>query len=405
MNEYIKHFPRYLRRILHGEVRVLIAGLFLPYQYVVIHSGNWVLFAFFLFSGRSWKENKKHRILQISPLTTKPYIISRVLRDLGYECDFLAVGDPSKYWLKYGDKGYDFNLNPKKHSILSRPFYELFQFWKYVSHYDIFHFHFLTSFFSFFSFCELKFLKKLGKKIVFHFRGCDIRERAATSEKARLSCCSECDYPLEVCKNSFKEKNRNLAKRYGDLFLVTTPDLLQYIPKARHLPFMRDLLDYESILPLPKGDGTIRIVHATNHDGIEGTHYVREAVARLKSEGYPVELIVVQKVAHEAALRIFKSADICVGKLMMGFYANFQIESMAMGKPTLCYIREDLKKFSPDCPIISTTPRNVYENLRSLCEDGELRESLGKRGTEFVKKEHDNSRIGAKLLHYYGILG
>jgi hypothetical protein len=203
--------------------------------------------------------------------------------------------------------------------------------------------------------------------------------------------------------NAFKEKNRRLAKTYGDVFLVTTPDLLEYIPKAHHLPFMRDLLDYDSIPSLPRENGTIRIAHATNHDGIEGTRYVEEAVGRLKSEGYPVELIVVRKVAHETALQIFKSADICVGKLMMGYYANFQIESMAMGKPTLCYIRDDLKPFAPDCPILSTTPKNVYEYLKRLCGDGGLRESMGRRGIEFVKREHDNLRIGKRLLEYYGI--
>jgi glycosyltransferase involved in cell wall biosynthesis len=130
---------------------------------------------------------------------------------------------------------------------------------------------------------------------------------------------------------------------------------------------------------------------------------VEEAAARLKSEGYPVELIILRKVPHEKALQLFKSADICVGKLMMGYYANFQIETMAMGKPTLCYIRDDLKPFASDCPIVNTTPKNVYENLKRLCEDGELRESLGRRGIEFVKKEHDNLRIGKRLLEYYGI--
>jgi hypothetical protein len=168
---------------------------------------------------------------------------------------------------------------------------------------------------------------------------------------------------------------------------------------------MRDLWDYESIPSFPKQNGAIRIVHASNHDGIEGTRHVEEAVVKLKSEGYPLELIILRKVPHEEALQMIKSADICVGKLLMGYYANFQIESMGMGKPTLCYIREDLKKFAPDCPIMVTTPKNVYENLKRLCEDRGLRESLGRRGIEFVRKEHDNLKIGRQLLQHYGIWG
>ena len=403
MKEYIENLPKYLRRILHGDFRVLIAGLFLPYQYLVITIGNWTVFTFFYLHRKLTNQDRRVRILQISPLTTKPYIISRVLRELGYDSDFLAIGDPSRYWLKYGDKGYDFNINSVKYSHLKRPFYELFHFWRSVYRYDVFHYHFLTHFFPGFGLCELKYLKRLKKKIIFHFRGCDIREKGPTLKKYDLSCCAECDYPLEACKNATKEKNRRLAKKYGDVFLVTTPDLLQYIPEAHHLPFMRDLTDYESISPAPKEKATLRIVHATNHDGIEGTRYVEAAVAKLKSEGYPVELLIVRRIPHERALQIFKSADICVGKLMMGYYANFQIESMALGKPTFCYIREDLKNFAPDCPIVNTTPKDVYENLRRLYEDKNLREDLGRKGMEFVKKVHDNVEIGRKLLRYYGI--
>jgi len=346
----------------------------------------------------------KRSILQISPLSTKPYIISRVLRQLGYEADFLAIGDPTKYWLKCGENGYDINLNSKSYSHLVRPFYELIFFWRCVFQYDIFHYHFLSHFFPNSPLCELKFLKKVGKKIVFHFRGCDIREKVLPLNHYELSPCTECDYSPKECMNAIKERNRRLAKKYGELFLVTTPDLLQYIPEAYHLPFMRDLIKYESISPIPKPEGTIRIVHATNHDGLEGTRYIEKAVAKLKLEGYPVELMIVRKIPHEKALQIYKSADICVGKLMMGYYANFQIESMALGKPTLCYIREDLKKFAPDCPIINTTPKNVYENLKNLCEDQKLREELGKKGIEYVKNVHNNMKIGKTLLHFYGLL-
>ncbi len=116
-----------------------------------------------------------------------------------------------------------------------------------------------------------------------------------------------------------------MAKKYGNLFLVTTPDLLQYILEGHHLPFTRDLVDYNQISSFPKKDGIIRIVHATNHDGIEGTRYIEEAVAKLKSEGYPVELLIVRKIPHEKALQIYKSADICVGKTDDGVLCKLSI--------------------------------------------------------------------------------
>src|SRR5216117_3051993 len=57
--------------------------------------------------------------------------------------------------------------------------------------FDVFHFHFGTSFLP--RLLDVPILKRMGRKIVFHFHGCEVRNRARMLEAHRLSTCVECD--------------------------------------------------------------------------------------------------------------------------------------------------------------------------------------------------------------------
>src|SRR5690606_28763757 len=83
-----------------------------------------------------------------------------------------------------------------------------------------------------------------------------------------------------------------------------------------------------------------KIVHVTNQPGIEGTRHIESAIARLKGKGWPVRFVWLHGRRHEEVLAELATADLAIGKMKMGYYANAQIESMAMGVPTVTHVRE-----------------------------------------------------------------
>ncbi len=338
------------------------------------------------------------RVAHVSVQSTKPFIKTRVLRDLGVQADYIVPR--GRGWLKVEEPGCDRYLGMDGLPWLVRPFFECYFFWRYMIHYDIYHIHFLTSFSE--SMWDIGYLKRLGKKVVFHFRGCDIRDEATNHRKhPTLNTCQECTYDREFCSGSMIRMKRELARAHGDLFLVTTPDLLDFIPEASHLPFMNVSVDPAALPDLERDRSMIRIVHATNHEGIDGTRFITEAVEVLKAEGYPIDFVSAKRISNKDVLTLYKSADICVGKLRQGYYSNFQIESMALGKPTLCYLRREFLDQLPGIPIVNTTPVTVYENLKALLDDPERRRVLGERGMAFVRAMHSNRRVGETLLAMY----
>jgi len=77
---------------------------------------------------------------------------------------------------------------------------------------------------------------------------------------------------------------------------------------------------------------------------------------------------------------------------------------MALGKPVLCYIREDDLKFVPpemvkDLPIIKTVTETLKRNLISLIEmPYKDLVDLGKKSRQYVEKWHCPRKIVRGLI-------
>jgi hypothetical protein len=99
--------------------------------------------------------------------------------------------------------------------------------------YDVFHLYFGLTLFPRPN-PDLKLLRALGKRVVFHYCGCDIRQRETTLEKYSLSGCSEC--VSLICK-----RMHYLDPALADAVLVSTPDLLEFVPGATLMPGPVDL--------------------------------------------------------------------------------------------------------------------------------------------------------------------
>jgi glycosyltransferase involved in cell wall biosynthesis len=325
-------------------------------------------------------------------------MLSRLLRDHGIRSEFFALNTDLVDRLNLG---FDYHI-PYKINPYLRRLREIYYLWAVLARYDVIHFHY-NSFLSLGNGWELEFLKKMGKVLVFHFRGCDLRQRSINLGKnPSLNCCQECEYPEGSCDTEYQRSLLAKGKRYGDLFFVTTPDLKDFFPEAEHIPFIAPYgVDLEKIQPAPKNDGVFRIVTSSNHPSLDGVPYIREAVKKLQQEGYRVELVEVIDKPFKEAISIYKSADLYAGKLRMGYYNNSNIETLLMGIPNLSYIREEYLKNIPDSPIIIARPENSYEKIKEYLKQPEQLQAIGAKGPDFVRKYHDPDKIIDLMLRRY----
>lgn len=270
--------------------------------------------------------------------------------------------------------------------------------------YDIFHFYFDGGFL--WSFAEhrleLPLLHLAGKKIIVMPYGGDARLESET-KKHKYNFCLDCTPDYKWCDEKKIRRDLEYFCKHADIVLGCA-DLVYTLPRYDGIwQYPLDLSEWLPALQREKSD-TVRVVHAANHRRYKGTRFLISAIDELKSEGYPVELVLVERMGNREAQKIYEQADIIADQFIGGAYALFAIEGMALGKPVMCYLREDLYPYHPEwaeCPIVNTNPDNLKQQLIRLVNDRQLRQELGQRGIEYVRKYHSLEAVGSQLDKFY----
>lgn len=260
---------------------------------------------------------------------------------------------------------------------------------------------------------DVRLLKWLGKTIVVTYQGDDARQGDYCRKHFQITFANEVgeDYYSAV---SDEMKRKRIAKfaRLADKIYSLNPDLLHVLPRAtRFCPYAH--IDLYEWLEIKKGTdemATPVVLHAPSHQGVKGTRFILEAVAKLKSKGIAFDFMLIEGMSNSEAKKHYERADLLIDQLLAGWYGGLAVELMALGKPVICYLRdEDLclipNEMRADLPVINATPTTLEEILEYWLTEG--RGELQKKGSisrRYVEKWHDPSKIAAELKHEYEAL-
>lgn len=332
-------------------------------------------------------------VLHVSYMVHIPWQATRELRKLGWHADYLGIGN-SPHWTRCDIKA------PDSHALV-RAFVEFWFFWTVMARYEAVHLHFMLTPSQ--DAWEPELLRRMGRAVVAHFRGCEARERAKNMRlHPEMNICHNCDYNATVCSSSNSVRRRELAKIWATATLVTTPDMLDFMPSAEVSSFFAP--DVDAPIEHAGWDGArpLRLVHATNHPGIEGTDEIRAAVRRLRDKGYAIEFQVLSDVSHATVLQALRDSDLAIGKMKMGFYANSQIESMALGVPTLTWVRPEF--MTPELRasgFIVCHLRDLEATIEHYLMHPEALNEKRRLARSSILRLHDNSEIASRMVRAY----
>lgn len=235
---------------------------------------------------------------------------------------------------------------------------------------------------------ELPLLRRRGKTILVTYQGCD----------ARTFPYCHCRNPACIPETKYRERAAARFRRYADRVFYLNPDLGQLLPGARFLPYAN--VDPMSIVPrFPELDREeIVVAHAPTDRVLKGTNHVIAAIESLRSHGLPVRLELHENKTRTEVLECIADADIVVDQLVMGWYGGFAVEAMALGKPVVCFIREDGNPYGDALPVIQASAATVGERLRELVEDPRGRHAAGLAARRFAEVEHDPRLVARQAL-------
>lgn len=335
--------------------------------------------------------NKKPRILIAgNEIGGQMQLLSETFRSMGYKATSVAFNEDFRNFKN------DIKINQKNW------FKRLLFFVYAIKNYDVFHFFWGISLVSIWRFhlIDLPILKLFGKKIIPHFRGLDIVDIAYFDYLRSKNDGKGVTKPELSRPDQLKKLKK--WRKYSNEILVSEPDLFEVVPDAILSPQIIDL-QYWQKSPhntIIKND-IITIVHPPTSRRKKGTEYVLEAVENLKDKGYKIELILIENLESDKVKEIYEKADIGIDQLLYGWHGKVSCELMAMKIPTICYLDNDLIKYRKDIPIVNANPKNVQSIIENLIINKSLRDEIGIKSLEYVKKYHDVKVEVFELLKIY----
>jgi hypothetical protein len=249
---------------------------------------------------------------------------------------------------------------------------------------------------------DVRILRFFGKKTMVVFVGCDAR----LPEKVARFIWNPCDN----CPDEYKRYvNCNIARKKilipeieKTFDLVASPEECAGYLSGNYykINFPRNIISFKPVYPELLIGRKIRILHAPSNNHYKGTKHVRDAINSLKSEYDNFEYIEKQGIPIEQLREVISSCDLIIDQLIVGYYGLFAVESMALGKPVIVYMRPDIwekeKSFSP---LYNANPDNILDILRSICKNpGQLNER-GKSSRAYVEKFHDSGIIALDIYN------
>lgn len=213
-------------------------------------------------------------------------------------------------------------------------------------------------------------------------------------------------YQLPPTYNTDLQIDRQLKKlaKYIDTAIVQDyeayPYVKDYYKKVFVLPLACNVASFEVSYP-SESNHKPTIIHAPTNRLFKGSNHVKAAIKKIQGKA-EFTYQIVEKMSHEKALEIYKKADIIIDQLLCGTYGMFSVEAMAMGKPVVAFIRDDVRnKFPASLPIVQATPETLADVLLKLIQNPKERHELGIAGRRYVEEYHSAKRVTNELIKIY----
>lgn len=327
----------------------------------------------------------------------QPGSLARGFRAMGVEAKSGSIHDH-----KFGYKD-DFSVRLDDADSLEAIFTSILPI---ADQFDIFHFH-ARSFSSnwpyqlYPSMLELLALKERGKKIFFHFRGQEIRTAAgfAAATPFHYVTHPESGKLFKKMPDESKIAALEFITAVADGIFVTDPELQTYVPGSLVVPRVLHAQEWRNV-GLPNNE-TPLVVHAPSRRGVKGTDSILGAVDQLKDKLH-FEFRLIEGLPHEEAIALYANADLVIDQLRIGWYGVLAVEAMALGKPTIAYIREDLwRRYGSTLPIINANPDTIASVLEAALTNTDVLKQKSLQSREYFLRVHDAEVVCRSLLDIY----
>ncbi|CAM3644712.1 glycosyltransferase [Marinicrinis lubricantis] len=301
----------------------------------------------------------------------------------------------------YGHEAFGYNyfhtvLGYKENVMIADGFEILNVMDQAIPYFDLFHFHYSST--SMWDYQDLELIRNQGKKALMHHWGNDVRMPSIA--KRNNPYVNTGDSPPE---DQIREKLSKIGA-YISTAIVQDYEVLPYVQpyykKVHVLPVIVDTTKFLPQYPDP-GEKNPLVIHAPTNPEFKGTPVIEKVIAQLQKE-IPFRYQRIEQMSNQQAIQMYRTADVVIDQMLTGSYGLLCTESMALGKPVVTYVRDDLMgMYSVKPPISNANPDTLYVVLKNLLTQGEMRRQIGIEARKFAESYHDMKVVGRQLISIY----
>jgi len=234
--------------------------------------------------------------------------------------------------------------------------------------------------------------------LVFH--GSELRDPRRHAQRHRWSPFLDDTDPWVAKVQATVDLIRPQIDEFSGPCLVSTPDLLEYLPRAQWVPVV---VDVASWTPGPRVmDRAVPVVvHAPSRAAIKGSTHVEKAVGPLVDAGI-IDYRRISAVRPDRMPTVLREADVVLDQFAIGSYGVLAVQAMAVGRIVVGDVTNDVRRHVSDAtgmtvPIVQATPETLTSVLRDLADDVETARRSAQAGPDFVAAVHDGA-LAATVL-------
>lgn len=191
-------------------------------------------------------------------------------------------------------------------------------------------------------------------------------------------------------------------------YVATTPECINYVePYFEKCHIFRQPVDLDAIrFVSPNIDRPPILLHIPTEPLVKGTNYILDAVKKLQSEGLKFEFRYKRQLTQKEMIKEIGDCDVYIDELLCGDFGVTAVETMAAGKPTVTFIRDDLVDSHPnELPIVNANPDTIYARLKELICDPSIRYEISHASRKYAERYHKREVVVEQLVDFYKSIG
>lgn len=247
---------------------------------------------------------------------------------------------------------------------------------------------------------EIDMLRSAGLRVGLIAHGSDIRVPAQHRALYPRSPFDP-DHPTTRALQAQSERLSAVMLDFDGPTFVSTPDLLDFAPRAQWLPVVVDGARWVTDEPVLERARPV-VVHVPSNPFLKGSHLVDAQLQQMSDSGR-IEYRRLEGVPPERMPALVREADVVLDQFVLGLYSVMAVEGMFAGRVVVAHVAQRVRDRVPgELPVVEAEPEDVVAVLEQILADREAFRLVADAGRQYAQRVHDGTRSAEVLSGFLG---